>query len=178
MGRSIRWKASKEDLRWVEFSIVDVLKCLKSILSMCARLSKMGVLFEVNYLGGLKTLWSFHSDEDRRDFLLNRFIWDNVMEYVEDQGSWSISATKTRWIRLLGFPVKVWCPSFLKAVSNSFRITLHVEDRVALVGKMDYCWILVSIAEEMECPTSVLVETENGSFRVVVQEVSEAPSKN
>ncbi|KAK1557420.1 hypothetical protein Q3G72_024366 [Acer saccharum] len=54
----IKWKAIKEDVEWAEFSVIGVLKCLKSIASIHERLSNRGVPFEVNYIKGLKTMWA------------------------------------------------------------------------------------------------------------------------
>ncbi|KAK1571922.1 hypothetical protein Q3G72_024947 [Acer saccharum] len=135
---------SREDLSWVEFGVVGVLKNLKPVSRVCERLAKMGVSFELNYLGGLKLLWFFRSEEDHKDFLIHRFLWEDVLEYVEDKG-------------------------------NSFRLMIFVDDRASLKGSMDSYWILVAMAEDLQCPSLVVVETDYESFRVDVHEVSEGP---
>ncbi|TXG48011.1 hypothetical protein EZV62_027305 [Acer yangbiense] len=141
----IKWKARKEDVEWAEFSVIGVLKCLKSI-------------------------------EDHKDFFLHRFLWDDVLDFVEDHSNWSIYASISKWVRLSGFPIRIWCPSFFNAVRNSFGLTLHIEDRAALKGRLDSYRILVAMAENQECPSSVLIEAGSESFRVDVKEVDEAPS--
>ena len=88
-----------------------------------------------------------------------------------------ISATKTKWVHLTGFLVKFWCPSFLKAVRNSFGIIIFVEDRSALRGRMNSYRILVSMAEDYVFPSSVMVETARESIWDEVLEDSEGPSE-
>ncbi|KAK0592945.1 hypothetical protein LWI29_028145 [Acer saccharum] len=70
----------------------------------------------------------------------------------------------------------VSCPSFLKAVGNFFRLMIFVDNRASLKGSMDSYWILVAMAEDLQCPSSVVVETDYESFKVDVHEVSEGLS--
>ncbi|KAK1584045.1 hypothetical protein Q3G72_029398 [Acer saccharum] len=169
--KTIKWNARKEDVEWAEFSVIGILKSLKSIAGIRERLYKRGVPFEVNYIGGLKTMWSFRSDKDRRDFLIHRFLWDDVLENV------IIYASNYKWIRISGFPAKIWCSSFFKAIGNSFGLTLHIEDRAALKGRLEQVRILVAMAENQSCPSSVMVEVGSASIMVEVKEVDEVPSE-
>ncbi|KAK0578809.1 hypothetical protein LWI29_016492 [Acer saccharum] len=105
-----------------------------------------------------------------------KFLWDDVLDFVEDHSNWSIYASISKWVRLSGFPIRIWCPFFFNAVGNSFGLTLHIEDRAALKGILDSCRILVAMAKTQECPSSVLIESGSESFRVDVKEVDEAPS--
>ncbi|KAK1581656.1 hypothetical protein Q3G72_007763 [Acer saccharum] len=175
--KTIKWNARKEDVEWAEFSVIGILKSLKSIAGIRERLYKRGVPFEVNYIGGLKTMWSFRSDEDRRDFLIHHFLWDDVLEYVEEQGNVIIYASNYKWIRISGFPAKIWCSSFFKAIGNSFGLTLHIEDRATLKRRLEQVRILVAMAENQSCPSSVMVEVGSASIMVEVKEVDEVPSE-
>lgn len=145
--------------------------------SVCSRLMNWGIQFEVNYLGSLRELWSFWSELDKRDFIANRFLWDNVLVHCEELSGWMVSAVKAQWFRLSGFLVKLWCPSFLNIVGNSLKTTLDVADRESLSERMDYCSILVEIVKEFECLNFVLVDYAKDTFSVKVCEHNVAPPK-
>ncbi|KAK1557637.1 hypothetical protein Q3G72_028558 [Acer saccharum] len=102
LGSGIKWNACNNDLSWAKFCVVGVLYSIKPISNVCARLIIRGISFEVNYLRGLKLLWSFQSEDDRKEFCHNRFLWDDVIDYCEDHGNWIVTATKVRWIELKG----------------------------------------------------------------------------
>ncbi|KAK3212215.1 hypothetical protein Dsin_016921 [Dipteronia sinensis] len=167
---SVRGKKSfaeilKEGGRSAKMEISDKDKLEKRIKWMASKDETSWV--ELSVVGVLRSL---KRNTDKREFLHNRFLWDDVFEYVEDQGNWMVSTTKARWFRLSGFPVKVWCPSFLKAVGNSFGITLHVEGRATLKGRMESCRILVATTEEIVCPEYVVMEMEKETCKVFIKD--------
>ncbi|KAI9162338.1 hypothetical protein LWI28_026295 [Acer negundo] len=59
LGSGIKWYPSNDVLSWAKYCVVGILFSIKSLSSVCSRLIKKGIPYEVYCLGGLKTLWSF-----------------------------------------------------------------------------------------------------------------------
>ncbi|KAK1558426.1 hypothetical protein Q3G72_002170 [Acer saccharum] len=60
-------------------------------------------------------------------------------------------------------------------MGNSSGLTIFVEDRIALKGRMDVCRILVATSEVFVCLDVVPVEIAKESFRVKVHKVNNIP---
>ncbi|KAI9154106.1 hypothetical protein LWI28_020966 [Acer negundo] len=91
-----------------------------------------------------KISWHTNKEESRWvefsvEFISSRFLWGDVMDRCKASGNCLVSAFTTRWFCLSGFPVRMWCPSFLKVIGNSFGSTVHVEKMRSLSGRMDCC---------------------------------------
>ncbi|KAK1568806.1 hypothetical protein Q3G72_029011 [Acer saccharum] len=133
------WEKSHVVESWISKCAIGILREFMNISYVNRRLSNRGFSFSSSYLGDLKVLWSFDTEQESTRFIKNRFYWDDCFYSM---GKWTTSdAAKSRlaWINSMEVPLNCWNDAFFFKLGE---IIVVMEEDLSLVNRS---WLVGSL---------------------------------
>ncbi|KAK0595514.1 hypothetical protein LWI29_007411 [Acer saccharum] len=108
------WDGEGNDTRWLEYSVVGVLKTFTDVSLVVKTLLDSQVFFNFYYLGDKNVIWDFRSLKDRDSFINNKVLWK---DYFSSVTAWTDAITpqaRLAWVEFRGIPLDCWCENFFQ----------------------------------------------------------------
>ncbi|KAJ0576315.1 putative RNA recognition motif domain, nucleotide-binding alpha-beta plait domain superfamily [Helianthus annuus] len=136
------------------------------------RLLKIAKITVANlqYLGGLYLLISFHDNESAKLFFDDKVIWGPWFSRLDHWNGQTLPLERIAWLKLCGIPLHLLDSDVLSLVGEAFGKVLHIpnlfeEDQDLSVVRVG---VLVGLSKRLSAEVSL--QWRNRSFRIWVEE--------
>ncbi|KAJ0612565.1 putative RNA recognition motif domain, nucleotide-binding alpha-beta plait domain superfamily [Helianthus annuus] len=133
------------------------------------RIAKVQVS-NIQYLGGLSLLISFHDEESASSFLESKVIWDPWFSRLERWTGQSLPFDRVAWLKLCGIPLHLFSPDVLSQVGELFGKVLLVPSFLEEDQDLSLCRIGVLVGEVNRVKECVSLRWKNRVYRLWVEE--------
>ncbi|KAM0013490.1 putative RNA recognition motif domain, nucleotide-binding alpha-beta plait domain superfamily [Helianthus debilis subsp. tardiflorus] len=124
----------------------------------------------VQYLGGLSLLVSFHDEESVNRFLENKIIWEPWFTKLDPWRGQSLPLERVACLKLSGVPLHLLDPDVLSQVGELFGKVLHVPKSFEEDYDLSFVRIGVLVSHSRVMEDEVVLRWKNRSFRIGVEE--------
>ncbi|KAM0025638.1 hypothetical protein Hdeb2414_s0021g00576911 [Helianthus debilis subsp. tardiflorus] len=111
----------------------------------------------IQYLGGLSLLISFHDEVSANQFLETEVIWGPWFSKLEPWKGQTFPLERDAWLRLNGIPLHLFDPEVLVQISEIYGKVLHVPKFVEEDNDLSVCRVGVLSGESGRIKDSVLL---------------------
>ncbi|GLT47335.1 hypothetical protein SLA2020_210400 [Shorea laevis] len=109
----------KEEVSWLEGSMVAVVRLVAMITSIQERIAVDGGVITVSLLGGQRVLLTEHDAGYMADYLQqNKELFDLWFESIKPWSLATQESSRLVWLRISGVPLKAWCNRCFERIGN------------------------------------------------------------
>ncbi|KAJ0639873.1 putative RNA recognition motif domain, nucleotide-binding alpha-beta plait domain superfamily [Helianthus annuus] len=152
-------------------ALVGKAKNLETLVDLdkLLRIAKV-VVANIQFLGGLSMLISFHDDDSRKQFLDKKEVWSPWFTRLDPWSGQTLPFERVAWLKLCGIPLHLFQSDIMSQVGGMFGKVLFVpksfeEDRDLSTVRVG---ILVGLPSRIN--DVVVLKWKNRSFRILVEE--------
>ncbi|KAF5779356.1 putative RNA recognition motif domain, nucleotide-binding alpha-beta plait domain superfamily [Helianthus annuus] len=124
----------------------------------------------VQYIGGLSLLLSFHDEESVNRFLDLKNIWDPWFTKLDPWRGQTLPLERVAWLKLNGVPLHLLESDVLSQVGELFGRVLHVPRSVEDDQDLSFVRVGVLVSQSSMMKDEVTLRWKNRSFRIGVEE--------
>ncbi|KAJ0466628.1 putative RNA recognition motif domain, nucleotide-binding alpha-beta plait domain superfamily [Helianthus annuus] len=133
------------------------------------RIAKV-VVANVQYLGGLSILISFHDAVSASSFLESKVVWGPWFSRLDVWNGQSLPLERVAWLRLIGIPLHLFEPDVMTQVGELFGKVLHVPKMVEEDLDLSVCSVAVLIGEVGRISDVISLRWNRKCYRIGVEE--------
>ncbi|KAK3220537.1 hypothetical protein Dsin_014507 [Dipteronia sinensis] len=146
-GKGSRWALTEfmikdtvvSDARWLEKTVVGVMKKFANFTKVTERLISRGFSFTARFLGSRAILWSFSYNE------------------------------KPYWFNISRIPLNYWNEMFFQKLGSKLGDLLMIDNETFLRKRLDRARLLISVPMNQLCPKDIKVTVGNRTFPVMME---------
>ncbi|KAF5778737.1 putative RNA recognition motif domain, nucleotide-binding alpha-beta plait domain superfamily [Helianthus annuus] len=127
----------------------------------------------IQYLGGLSLLISFHDVVAAKKFLDSKVIWGPWFSRLDLWNGQTFPFERVAWLRMIGFPIHLFDPDVMIQVGEQFGRVLHTPKFVEEDPDVSVCSVGVLVGEPGRINDSVTLFWNKKSYRIWVEEEHE-----
>ncbi|KAJ0501657.1 hypothetical protein HanHA300_Chr11g0403261 [Helianthus annuus] len=124
----------------------------------------------IQYIGGLSLLLSFHDEESVNRFLESKNIWDPWFTKLDPWRGQSLPLERVAWLKLNGVPLHLLELDVLSQVGEIFGRVLHVPSSVENDQDLSFVRVGVLVSQSSLLSDEVTLRWKNKSFKIGVEE--------
>ncbi|KAF5753882.1 hypothetical protein HanXRQr2_Chr17g0785081 [Helianthus annuus] len=128
------------------------------------------VVANVQYLGGLTLLISFHDKDSATRFLESKSLWGPWFSRLDGWNGQSFPLERVSWLKLSGIPLHLLSSEVLAQVGELFGKVLHVPKGLEEDQDLSVCRVGVLVGEVDRINVGVSVRWKNRAYRIRVEE--------
>ncbi|KAJ0816458.1 putative RNA recognition motif domain, nucleotide-binding alpha-beta plait domain superfamily [Helianthus annuus] len=128
------------------------------------------VVANIQYLGGLSILISFHDEASANKFFESKVVWGPWFSRLDPWNGQSMPLEKVAWIRLIGIPLHLFEPEVMVQVGELFGKVLHVPKMVEEDLDLSVCRVAVLVGDAGRINDVVSLRWNKKSYRIWVEE--------
>ncbi|KAM0007637.1 hypothetical protein Hdeb2414_s0027g00689341 [Helianthus debilis subsp. tardiflorus] len=133
------------------------------------RIAKV-VVANVQYLGGLTMLITFHDKPSAVKFLEAKELWGPWFSKLEGWKGQSLPLERVAWLKLCGLPLHLFSSEVMAQVGELFGKVLHVPKGVEEDQDLSVCRVGVLLGEAIRVIEGVSISWKDKLFRIWVEE--------
>ncbi|KAM0065407.1 hypothetical protein Hdeb2414_s0003g00114451 [Helianthus debilis subsp. tardiflorus] len=128
------------------------------------------IVANIQYIGGLSLLISFHDEESMNRFLELKNIWEPWFTKLDPWRGQTLPLEKVAWLKLSGIPLHLFESDVRGQIGEMFGKVLHVpksfeEDQDLLIARVG-----VLVGHSSMIKDEVILKWKNRSFRIWIEE--------
>ncbi|KAJ0626441.1 putative RNA recognition motif domain, nucleotide-binding alpha-beta plait domain superfamily [Helianthus annuus] len=135
------------------------------------RISKT-IVANIQYLGGLSLLVTFHDEASVRGFLDRREVWEPWFTKLDPWCGQTLPLERVAWLKLNGIPLHLFDADVMGLVGGLFGKVLHVPKYFEEDQDLSYSCVGVLVGTADPISEGVSLRWKNRSFRIWVEEDS------
>ncbi|KAJ0800193.1 hypothetical protein HanPI659440_Chr03g0100171 [Helianthus annuus] len=124
----------------------------------------------IQYMGGLSLLISFHDVEAAKKFLDSKVIWGPWFLRLEPWNGQTFPMERVAWLRIIGIPIHLFDPEVMVQIGEQFGKVLHSPKFVEEDSDVSVCSVAVLVGDVGRINGSVKLFWNNKSYRIWVEE--------
>ncbi|KAF5814379.1 putative RNA recognition motif domain, nucleotide-binding alpha-beta plait domain superfamily [Helianthus annuus] len=128
------------------------------------------VVANVQYLGGMTLLISFHDKASAARFLESKSLWGPWFSRLDGWNGQSLPLERVAWLKLCGIPLHLFSSDVMSLVGGLFGKVLHVPKGVEEDQDLSVCRVGVLVGEVDRINVGVAVKWRNRSYKIRVEE--------
>ncbi|KAJ0579698.1 putative RNA recognition motif domain, nucleotide-binding alpha-beta plait domain superfamily [Helianthus annuus] len=128
------------------------------------------VVANVQYLGGLSLLISFHDKDSATRFLESKSVWGPWFSRLEGWNGQSLPFERVSWLKLCGIPLHLFSSEVMSQVGELFGKILHVPKGLEEDQDLSVCRVGVLVGEVERINKGVSVRWKNRTYKIRVEE--------
>ncbi|KAF5781415.1 putative RNA recognition motif domain, nucleotide-binding alpha-beta plait domain superfamily [Helianthus annuus] len=128
------------------------------------------VVANVQYLGGLSILISFHDEASANKFLESKVVWGPWFSRLDPWAGQSLPFERVAWLRMIGIPLHLYEPDVMVQVGELFGKVLHVPKMVEEDMDLSVCSVAVLVGEVGRINDAVTLRWSRKSYCIGVEE--------
>ncbi|KAJ0558123.1 hypothetical protein HanIR_Chr07g0332851 [Helianthus annuus] len=132
------------------------------------------VVANVQYLGGLSLLISFHDEESMKAFLDRKNIWELWFSKLDPWKGQTLPFERVAWLKLVGIPLHVMDADVLSQVGARFGKVIHVPKAFEEDQDLSFVRVGVLVGNSRRIIDEVVLRWRNRTFRIGIEEDQEA----
>ncbi|KAJ0788142.1 hypothetical protein HanPI659440_Chr05g0188201 [Helianthus annuus] len=127
----------------------------------------------IQYLGGLSLLISFHDVDSANKFLDSKVVWGPWFSRLDPWNGQSFPLERVAWLRISGIPLHLFEPDVMVQLGELFGKVLHAPKFIEEDPDVSVCSIGVLVGEAGRILDSVALRWNMKSYRIWVEEEHE-----
>ncbi|KAM0039372.1 hypothetical protein Hdeb2414_s0012g00381331 [Helianthus debilis subsp. tardiflorus] len=131
------------------------------------------VVANVQYLGGLSLLISFHDEESMKAFLDRKNIWELWFSKLDPWKGQTLPLERVAWLKLVGIPLHVMDADVLSQVGDRFGKVIHVPKAFEEDQDLSFIRVGVLVGNSRKINDEVVLRWRNRTFRIGIEEDQE-----
>ncbi|KAJ0674368.1 putative RNA recognition motif domain, nucleotide-binding alpha-beta plait domain superfamily [Helianthus annuus] len=128
------------------------------------------VVANVQFLGGMTLLISFHDKASAARFLESKSLWGPWFSRLDGWNGQSLPLERVAWLKLCGIPLHLFSSDVMSLVGGLFGKVLHVPKGVEEDQDLSVCRVGVLVGEVDRINVGVAVKWRNRSYKIRVEE--------
>ncbi|KAK3200233.1 hypothetical protein Dsin_023648 [Dipteronia sinensis] len=164
------WGGRRENVEWLARCAVGVMKVFSDLSSVNNRLKSRDVAFMSSFLGDNFIVWSFESENERKGFINDRFLWDDCFSSMIRWCEAFVPQNRLVW-GISGVPLSVWSPFFFMKVSSFLGEPLMMEEDSSVRRRLDRGRMIMLVPFDKLGSCKIQVKTDAASFTVRMEEL-------
>ncbi|KAF5792348.1 hypothetical protein HanRHA438_Chr09g0417011 [Helianthus annuus] len=127
----------------------------------------------IQYLGGLSILISFHDEASANKFLESKVVWGPWFSRLDPWNGQSLPIERVAWLRLIGIPLHLFEPEVMVQVGELFGKVLHAPKMVEEDLDLSVCSVAVLVGDAGRINDVVSLRWNKKNYRIWVEEEHE-----
>ncbi|KAF5784853.1 putative RNA recognition motif domain, nucleotide-binding alpha-beta plait domain superfamily [Helianthus annuus] len=128
------------------------------------------IVANVQYIGGLSVLISFHEEESAKQFLNGKNIWGPWFSKLDLWKRQTLPFERVAWLKLTGVPLHLFDTDVLSQVGEVFVKVLHVPKEVEEDQDLSVVLVGVLVGQHKRILDEAVLSWKGRSFRVGIEE--------
>ncbi|KAL9999338.1 putative RNA recognition motif domain, nucleotide-binding alpha-beta plait domain superfamily [Helianthus debilis subsp. tardiflorus] len=128
------------------------------------------VVANIQYIGGLSLLLSFHDVDSANRFLDAKGVWGPWFNKLDVWGGQSFPSERVSWLKICGIPLHLLSSAVMAQVAELFGKVVHIPKFSEEDQDLSVCRIGVLIGEAERINESISINWKNRVYRVWVEE--------
>ncbi|KAJ0545998.1 putative RNA recognition motif domain, nucleotide-binding alpha-beta plait domain superfamily [Helianthus annuus] len=128
------------------------------------------VVANIQYIGGLSLLISFHDKDSATRFLESKKLWGPWFSRLDGWNGQSLPLERVSWLKLSGIPLHLLSSEVLGLIGELFGKVLHVPKGLEEDLDLSVCRIGVLVGEVNRISEGISLRWKNRSYRIWVEE--------
>ncbi|KAJ0430011.1 putative RNA recognition motif domain, nucleotide-binding alpha-beta plait domain superfamily [Helianthus annuus] len=128
------------------------------------------VVANVQYLGGMSLLVSFHDEEAANRFLELKNIWEPWFTKLDPWRGQTLPFERVVWLKLSWIPLHLFEPDVMGQVGGLFGKVLHVPNSFEEDQDLSFIRVGVLVGHSSKIEEEVVLKWKSRSFRIRVEE--------
>ncbi|KAJ0667015.1 putative RNA-directed DNA polymerase [Helianthus annuus] len=128
------------------------------------------VVANVQYLGGLSVLITFHEEESAKQFLSGKNIWEPWFSKLDPWKGQTLPFERVAWLKLTGIPLHLFEDDVLSRVGEAFGKVLHVPKGFEEDQDLSIVRVGVLVGHHKRILDEAVLSWKCRSFRVGIEE--------
>ncbi|KAJ0663423.1 putative RNA recognition motif domain, nucleotide-binding alpha-beta plait domain superfamily [Helianthus annuus] len=133
------------------------------------RIAKV-VVANIQYIGGLSLLLSFHDVDSANRFLEAKGVWGPWFNKLDVWGGQSLPSERVAWLKICGTPLHLLSPAVLSQVADLYGKVVHVPKVSEEDRDLSVCRVGVLLGEAERINEAISINWKNRVYRVWVEE--------
>ncbi|KAJ0476569.1 putative RNA recognition motif domain, nucleotide-binding alpha-beta plait domain superfamily [Helianthus annuus] len=127
----------------------------------------------IQYLGGLSILITFHDVASAKNFLESKVVWGPWFSKLDPWNGQSLPFERVAWLRLIGIPLHLFEPEVMVQVGELFGKVLHAPKIVEEDLDLSVCSVAVLVGNVGRINDVASLRWNKKNYRIWVEEESE-----
>ncbi|GLU13970.1 hypothetical protein SLE2022_305700 [Rubroshorea leprosula] len=168
---SMEFTPTQEELKWLEGSMVAILKSLSLINDIQRRIDVEGGLITVSPIGGRRVLLTEKETGYLIEFMnLNKELFDLWFEDIKPWDKEVQERSRLVWLRIAGIPLKAWTDRCFKMIGESMGEVVMIHGDTKMKSILCEGRILVISSAEHKIVKQVSLKVEEQMYEIQVIE--------
>ncbi|KAI9169435.1 hypothetical protein LWI28_012327 [Acer negundo] len=164
------WDREGNDTRWLDYSVVGVLKTFTDASLVVKTLLNSQVFFNFYNMGNKNTLWDFRSLKDRYSFINNKALWKDYFSSVTVWKNVITPQARLAWVEFRGIPLDCWCENFFQRLGWAMGEPMMIAEDTLNRDNLYNGRVLVLIPFRQKCLEFIKVQLGRRTFSESVWE--------